>query len=64
MVLEPFTGISHSDNPSAVMPTSALRTIATIEDTLELYVQESETAVAALAKSNKWHDKFAKSRKS
>lgn len=36
--------------------------IAMTEDTLELSKQESEAAVVAPAKVNKWHEKFAKGR--
>jgi sister chromatid cohesion protein DCC1 len=63
MILEPYisTG-TESDNTASNMPCNGIRTIATIEDTLELYRQESETAPPAPAKVNKWHEKFAKGR--
>ena len=64
MVLEPYTSLSDSDDPNTEMPYPAIRMIATVEDTLELYPQEGEATAAAPAKVNKWHEKFAKGRKS
>jgi hypothetical protein len=63
MVLEPYARVLDSGEPGTGIPCPAVRTVATIEDTLELYVQESETAAAAPVKVNKWHEKFARGRK-
>lgn len=60
MILEPT--LSQADNQESGIPVPAVRTIATIEDTLELSKHESETAPVAPAKVNKWHEKFAKGR--
>jgi hypothetical protein len=62
MILEPCSSVLESDDPAMGIPCPGVRTIATIEDTLELYVQESETAAAAPVKVNKWHEKFGKGR--
>jgi sister chromatid cohesion protein DCC1 len=67
MLLEPCTSSSVTDtsepgtDDSGGMPVPGVRSISTIEDTLELlvYVEESEEKPA---KVNKWHEKFAKSR--
>jgi hypothetical protein len=60
MILEPT--LSKADDQELGIPVPAVRTIATIEDTLELSKQESEAAPVASAKVNKWHEKFAKGR--
>jgi hypothetical protein len=60
MILHPT--FSQADDQASGIPVPALTTIATIEDTLELSKQENEAAAAALAKVNKWHEKFAKDR--
>lgn len=60
MILEPT--LLRTDSHASNIPVSALRAIATTEDTLELSKQETEAAVSAPAKINKWHEKFAKGR--
>jgi hypothetical protein len=60
MILEPT--ISKTDDKESAIPVAAVKTIATIEDTLELSKQEGEAAPIASAKVNKWHEKFAKGR--
>jgi hypothetical protein len=60
MILEPT--LSQTDDQELGIPVPAVRTIATIEDTLELSKQESEAAPVAPAKVNKWHEKFSKGR--
>jgi sister chromatid cohesion protein DCC1 len=60
MILEP--ALSQADDQESPIPVAAVRTIATIEDTLELSKQESEAAPVAPVKVNKWHEKFAKGR--
>jgi len=60
MILEPT--LSQTDDQESGFPVPAVKTIATIEDTLELWKQESEATPAAPAKVNKWHEKFAKGR--
>lgn len=63
MLLEPCISIPESDDSGSAIPCPGVRTVSTIDDTLELYVQETETTVAPV-KINKWHEKFAKSRAS
>jgi sister chromatid cohesion protein DCC1 len=60
MILEPT--LSKEDDQNLGIPVAALKTIAKIEDTLELSKQEGDAAPAAPAKVNKWHEKFAKGR--
>jgi hypothetical protein len=60
MILEPT--LSETDDEEIRVPMPGVRTIATIDDTLELSKQESEAAPVAQAKVNKWHEKFAKGR--
>jgi len=60
MILEPT--LSQIDDQELGIPVPAVRTIATVEDTLELSKQEGEAAPVAAAKVNKWHEKFAKGR--
>ncbi len=60
MILEP--SLSQEDGQASGIPIAAVRTIAIIEDTLELSKQEGEAAPSALAKISKWHEKFAKGR--
>jgi len=60
MILEPT--LSQADDQESGIPMPAVKTIATIEDTLELSKQEFEAAPVAPMKVNKWHEKFAKGR--
>ncbi len=61
MVLTPSsTGPTEADDATTFIPAPSVTTIAKIEDTIELILQESE--VKAAPKINKWHEKFAKSR--
>jgi len=60
MLLKPSsTGPTETDNPDTFIPESSVCTIAKIEDTIELILQEPEDAPP---KVNKWHEKFAKGR--
>jgi len=65
MIIQPSsTGPTKSDDPATFISVPSICCIASIEDTLELVPQDSETAAAAAAplKVNKWHEKFAKGR--
>ncbi|KAI9741462.1 MAG: hypothetical protein M1818_004268 [Claussenomyces sp. TS43310] len=63
IILQPSsTSVSWGqDDDVATTPRASICNIATIEDTLELYAQETEDA-APLRKNNRWHEKFAKGR--
>lgn len=60
MILEPT--LSKADDQESGIPVAAVRTIATIEDTLELSKHDGEAAPVVPARVNKWHEKFAKGR--
>jgi hypothetical protein len=61
LILKPSsTGPTQADDASAFIPVPSVTTIAKIEDTIELILQEGEAK--AQPKVNKWHEKFAKSR--
>lgn len=61
LILQPSsTGPSQADDAANFIPAPSVTTIAKIEDTIELIVQEGEAK--APPKVNKWHEKFAKSR--
>ena len=63
MLLKPSsTGPTETDDPATFIPESSVCTIAKIEDTIELILQDLETAERAPLKINKWHEKFAKGR--
>ena len=65
MILQSCTSaIVDSDVPTSAIPCAAVRTISTIDSTLELCKMESEAANTAPGKPNKWHEKFAKGRPS
>jgi len=62
MILQPAVSSTPQSNDSPfAMPQYSVRTIATIEDTLELHAQD-EDAAAAPPRVNKWHEKFASTR--
>lgn len=53
------------DDPDAFVGRSCLASIAVVEDTIELIaVEEGAKAEEKVPKVNKWHEKFAKGRKS
>jgi len=61
MILQPSTTFpAEADDAETFIPAPSVTTISTIEDTIELIVQEAEAK--APPKVNKWHEKFAKSR--
>ena len=63
MVLKPSqTSPTQADNALEFIPQPSVTSIAKIEDTIELVLQEAEGVVKATPKVNKWHEKFAKSR--
>jgi hypothetical protein len=63
MLLKPSsTTPTETDDPTTFIPQPSLCSIAKIEDTIELILQEPETAEKVPPKVNKWHEKFAKSR--
>jgi sister chromatid cohesion protein DCC1 len=63
MLLKPSsTAPTETDDPTTFIPQPSLCSIAKIEDTIELILQQPETAEKAPPKVNKWHEKFAKSR--
>jgi sister chromatid cohesion protein DCC1 len=63
MLIKPSsTGPTAADDPVTFIPESSVCSISKIEDTIELILQEPESAEKALPKVNKWHEKFAKSR--
>ena len=63
MLLKPsLTGPTETDDPATIIPQPSVCTIAKIEDTIELILQDLETAEKAPPKVNKWHEKFAKGR--
>jgi len=63
MIIQPSsTGPTEADDTTIFIPQPSVCSIAKIEDTIELIVQETESAEKAAPKVNKWHEKFAKSR--
>jgi sister chromatid cohesion protein DCC1 len=63
MILKPSsTGPTATDDPATYIPEPSVCSIARIEDTIELILQEPESVEKAPPKVNKWHQKFAKSR--
>ncbi|TAQ91660.1 hypothetical protein B7494_g117 [Chlorociboria aeruginascens] len=63
MILQPSsTGPTEADDASTFIPAPSICSIASIEDTIELILQEPEGVEKAPVKVNKWHEKFAKSR--
>ena len=63
MILKPSsTGPTEIDDATTFIPESSICSIAKIEDTIELILQEPENVEKAPPKVNKWHEKFAKSR--
>jgi sister chromatid cohesion protein DCC1 len=56
------TGPTQADDATTFISQPSVTTIAKIEDTIELVLQEAEGVVKAVPKVNKWHEKFAKSR--
>ena len=63
MILQPAsTGPTEADNSAAFISQPSICSIAKIEDTIELILQEPEGPEKAPPKVNKWHEKFAKSR--
>jgi sister chromatid cohesion protein DCC1 len=61
LILKPSsTGPTQADDALTFIPFPSITTIAKIEDTIELILQEGEAK--APPKVNKWHEKFAKSR--
>jgi sister chromatid cohesion protein DCC1 len=61
LILKPSsTGPTQADDASTFIPVPSITTVAKIEDTIELILQEGEAK--APPKVNKWHEKFAKSR--
>jgi sister chromatid cohesion protein DCC1 len=63
MILKPsLTGPTQTDDPDTFIPAPSVCSIARIEDTIELILQEPEKAEKAPPKVNKWHEKFAKSK--
>lgn len=62
MILMPSsTGPTEADDAGTFIPMPSITTIAKIEDTIELILQEANEKKAP-PKVNKWHEKFAKSR--
>ena len=61
MLIQPCTANPNPDYGTSALSCLGVQIISTIEDTLELYIQNDMAAVAP-AKVNKWHEKFAKSR--
>lgn len=63
MILKPSsTGPTEVDDASTFIPVASISSIAKIEDTIELILQEPESVEKAQPKVNKWHEKFAKTR--
>jgi hypothetical protein len=63
MIIQPSsTGPTEADDIATFIPQPAICSIAKIEDTIELIVQDAEAKEKAPPKVNKWHEKFAKSR--
>ncbi len=61
MLLHPSRTVpTESDDAETFISVPSVTTIARIEDTIELILQEAEPKAAP--KVNKWHEKFAKSR--
>ncbi|KAG0652844.1 hypothetical protein D0Z07_0609 [Hyphodiscus hymeniophilus] len=56
------TGPTQADDASTFISQPSVTSIAKIEDTIELVLQEADGKVNAVPKVNKWHEKFAKSR--
>lgn len=56
------TGPTQADDASTFISQPSVTSIAKIEDTIELVLQEAEGVAKAPPKVNKWHEKFAKSR--
>lgn len=56
------TGPSQADDATTFISQPSVTSIAKIEDTIELVLQEGDGAGTAPPKVNKWHEKFAKSR--
>ncbi|KAG9240237.1 hypothetical protein BJ878DRAFT_527340 [Calycina marina] len=63
IIVQPSTtGPTEADDLTTFIPQPSLCTIAKVEDTIELIVQEPDVLAKAPPKVNKWHEKFAKSR--
>jgi len=63
MIIRPSsTGPTETDDAAMFIPQPSLCSIAKIEDTIELILQEPDGPKKAPPKVNKWHEKFAKSR--
>ena len=63
MVLKPSrTGSTQAGDASTFSSQASVTSIAKIESTIELVLQEAEGVLKAVPKVNKWHEKFAKSR--
>jgi len=63
IILQPSaTGPTEADDSVTFIHQPSVCSIAKIEDTIELILQEMESAAKAPPKVNKWHEKFAKSR--
>ena len=63
MIIQPSsTGPTETDDATTFIPRPSLCSIAKIEDTIELILQEPDGPSKAPPKVNKWHEKFAKSR--
>ncbi len=61
LVLQPSsTGPTQMDDPDTFIPAPSVTTVAKIEDTIELILQDE--GVKKEVKVNKWHEKFAKTR--
>lgn len=63
MLLKPSTtGPLATDDPDTFIPRPSVCTVSTVQDTIELILQDPEGAKKAPPKVNKWHEKFAKGR--
>ena len=56
------TGPTQTDDATTFISQPSVTSIAKIEDTIELVLQEAEGVANAPPKVNKWHEKFANSR--
>jgi sister chromatid cohesion protein DCC1 len=56
------TGPTQADDATTFISQPSVTSIAKIEDTIELVLQEAEGVTKTAPKVNKWHEKFAKSR--
>ena len=56
------TAPTQADDAASFVSEPSVTSVAKIDDTIELVLQETEGVAKAPPKVNKWHEKFAKTR--